>query len=60
MVRDAIVDLVAFLTFNRVRGQRPCRSLRWWWTPWTKRFSHSGWVYLDYRWVCRFWNGDEP
>lgn len=41
---------------------RPLRNtietnFRWWWTPWTYRFGHGGWVYLSIRWVWRFRNG---
>lgn len=41
---------------------RPLRNhietnFRWWWSPWTKRFGHGGWVYLSFAWLWRFRNG---
>jgi hypothetical protein len=36
----------------------------WYWTPWTYRFDHGGWVFFDWRkpretlrWFWRFWRG---
>lgn len=33
------------------------RDKGWWWTPWTYRFGHGGWVYLSARWFWKFRNG---
>lgn len=60
-MKRRIVHLVSVLTGNRVRGQQfsgsGVPSLRWWWTPWTYRFGHGGWIFLNFRWSKRFWNG---
>ena len=32
-------------------------SAGWYWTPWTYRFGHGGWVLLSLPWLCRFWRG---
>lgn len=37
----------------------------WYWTPWTYRFDHGGWLFFDpvqeplatARWLWRFWRG---
>jgi hypothetical protein len=60
-MRTQIVKLVEKLTFYKVRGQKYFwpqfqPSLRWWWTPWTYRFNHGGWIYLSIRWLWRFHN----
>src|ERR1700721_214062 len=57
--RQHFANFVQVATRGRVRGQRffdglPCPSLRWWWTPWTYRFDHGGWVFLSLRWFWRF------
>lgn len=58
-MKRAIIAVVEFFTDGRIRGQhfsihdKKCfgfqPSLRWWYTG-TKRFRHSGWVYLSRRW----------
>lgn len=61
MFRKAIVWLVEFITFNRVRGQHhydAAPSLRWWWTPWTYHCKHSGWVCLSLSWMRRYWRAE--
>ena len=29
----------------------------WFWTRWTYRFGHGGWIYLSLPWLWRFRNG---
>lgn len=53
-MKQFIVNTIEFLSFNKIRGQRPAQSLRWWWTPWTYRFHHGGWVCLSLSWFRRF------
>jgi hypothetical protein len=53
--RERINRAVRWLTRDRVRGT--CNDLRWWWTPWTDRFAHGGWIFLSARWFWRFRNG---
>ena len=63
-----IVWLVERITFGRVRGQHYSApfapSLRWWWTPWTHRFRHHGWVFLGWEWFRMYglgtWNPATP
>jgi hypothetical protein len=60
-MKNKVVKIVKLLTFNKVRGQNLSNvepDLKWWWTPWTYRFAHNGWVMLDIRWLWRFRNGD--
>lgn len=60
-VRELIVAAIERLTLRRVRGQHYSRpfqpDLRWWWTPWTHRFGHGGWVFLSPAWFWRFRHG---
>lgn len=60
-MKEAIISLVECLTLNRVRGQHKYGkpSLRWWWTPWTYRFRHSGWIHLSFSWFRRYWPHDQ-
>lgn len=53
-MKQIVVNLIEFLSFNKIRGQRPTQSLAWWWTPWTYRFHHGGWICLNRQWFSRF------
>lgn len=53
-MKQIIVNIIEFLSFNKIRGQRPAQSLAWWWTPWTYRFHHGGWICLSRQWFSRF------
>lgn len=58
-MKKLIVDLIMFITFNKVRGQgfdNP--DLSWWYIDcsFTERFNHGKWICLNYNWMKRFWN----
>lgn len=61
-MKRLIVKLVSIITLNKVRGQRPMHSqpsLKWWWTPWTYKYQHGGWIYLSREWFKRFTPSDQ-
>lgn len=62
-LRRLIAGTVEVATLHRVRALWPmytAPSLRLWWTPWTYRFGHDGWVWLHPSWFKRFWNAKRP
>jgi len=56
IIKKSIILVVKTITMNKVRGNM-IYSLRWWWTPWTYRFGHGGWILLRFSWLWRFWHG---
>lgn len=59
-MKKKIVQIISIISFNKIRGQRYFEAnpdLRWWWTPWTYRFKHNGWIFLNLKWLWRFRNG---
>lgn len=59
--KTVIASFIEKITFGRIKFDHKLYSgvttLRWFWLPfkWAQHFRHGGWIFLNIKWLKRFY-----